>query len=160
MTSTKGDAKVPHKGKDFEIARWEAEVRSAVESKKKVGATLTKQQQALVQAQLVREAAVRQRVDVVKANLVRGLAFVRSIVAAGVLEFRVYISSVAELLLEGALRKGSLLVGASALETYLVRSLSAPGQSKPCNRIWQNVAPSGWIISAYGLGSLLCGAWR
>lgn len=122
MTSTKGDAKTPHKGKDFEIARWEAEVRTALESKKKAGAgaALTKPQQALLQAQLAREATVRRRVDGIKAKLVRGLACVRSVVSAGVPEFRVYISSVAGLLLDGALGKGALLVGPAAFETYLV----------------------------------------
>jgi hypothetical protein len=123
LTSAKGDAKAPHKGKDFEIARWEAEVRNALESKRKAGTgpALTKPQQALLQAQLAREATVRHRVDGVKANLMRGLSCVRSLVAAGVPEFRVYISSVAALLLEGALGKGALLVGAAAFETYLVR---------------------------------------
>ncbi|KAJ7115902.1 ARM repeat-containing protein [Mycena epipterygia] len=121
LTSTKGDAKTPHKGKDFEIARWEAEVRNALESKKKAGAgvALTKPQQALLHAQLAREAIVRQRVDSIKAKLVRGLACVRSVVSAGVPEFGVYISSVAGLLLDGALGKGALLVGPAAFETYL-----------------------------------------
>ncbi|KAJ7334076.1 armadillo-type protein [Mycena albidolilacea] len=120
LTSTKGDAKAPNKGKDFEIARWDAEVRAALEKKKAgAGVTLTKQQHALVQAQLAREAIVRQRVEGVKTGLVRGLAFVRSLVAAGVADFRVYISSVAGLLLEGALGKGALLVGALAFDTYL-----------------------------------------
>ncbi|KAJ7043552.1 armadillo-type protein [Mycena alexandri] len=121
LSSTKGEPKATHKGKDFEIARWEAEVRTALENKRKAGATvaLTKPQQALVQAQLAREVIVRQRVEGVKADLIRGLAFVRSLVAAGVPEFRVYISSVAGLLLDGALGKGALLVGPAAFETYL-----------------------------------------
>ncbi|KAJ6581434.1 armadillo-type protein [Mycena capillaripes] len=121
LTSAKGDAKAPHKGKDFEIARWEAEVRTALENKKKAGAgaALTKPQQALLQAQLAREATVRQRVESVKADLLRGLAFVRALVAAGVPEFGVYISSVTGLLLDGALGKGALLVGTVAFETYL-----------------------------------------
>ncbi|KAJ6607520.1 armadillo-type protein [Mycena sp. CBHHK59/15] len=121
LTSTKGNAKVPHKGKDFEIARWEAEVRTALESKKKSGAgtALTKPQQALLQAQLAREEVVRHRVNGIKADLVRGLACIRSLVVAGVPEFRVYISSMAELLLEGALGRGALLVGTTAFETYL-----------------------------------------
>ncbi|KAJ7224326.1 armadillo-type protein [Mycena pura] len=120
LTSTKGDVRVPQKGKDFEIARWEAEIRNSLESKKaSAGAPLTKQQQALLQAQLAHEASVRQRVDNVKANLVRGLSCVRSIVAAAVPEFRAHVSSVAGLLLEGALRKGTLLVGETAFDTYL-----------------------------------------
>ncbi|KAJ7760500.1 armadillo-type protein [Mycena metata] len=121
LSSTKGEPKATHKGKDFEIARWEAEVRTALENKRKAGASvaLTKPQQALVQAQLAREAIVRQRVESVKADLIRGLAFVRSLVAAGVPEFRVYISSIVGLLLDGALGKGALLAGPAAFETYL-----------------------------------------
>jgi hypothetical protein len=145
LTSAKGDAKAPHKGKDFEIARWEAEVRAALESKKKAGAgaALTKPQQALLQAQLAREATVRQRVEGVKSGLVRGLAFVRSLVAARAPEFRVYISAVARLLLDGALGKGALLVGPLAFETYLVCcAISVFVLLSSCNRIWQNAVPS------------------
>ncbi|KAJ7281606.1 armadillo-type protein [Mycena rebaudengoi] len=48
LTSTKGEAKIT-KGKDFEIARWEAEVRNTLEKKKaSSGPTLTKPQQALL----------------------------------------------------------------------------------------------------------------
>ncbi|KAK7030667.1 TOG domain-containing protein [Favolaschia claudopus] len=120
LAATKGDTKAPHKGKDFEIARWEAEVRAGLEKKKAgTAAVLTKQQQALVQAQLAREALVRQRVENLKAAVVRGIGFVHSIVASGVSEFRLYISSVANLLLHGALGKGALLVGTLAFDAYL-----------------------------------------
>jgi hypothetical protein len=61
-----------------------------------------------------------------KANLERGLHFVRSLVAANVEEFRLYITSIASLLLEGALStKGTLLVGGGGFETYLVCCLVA-----------------------------------
>ncbi|KAF7308577.1 TOG domain-containing protein [Mycena chlorophos] len=119
LSSSKNESKVPQKGKDFEMARWEAEVRKTLDSKKAAGATLTKQQQAQLQAQLAREAAVRERVNNVKANLIRGLAFVRSIVASSTEKLRVYVPTIADLLLDGALRKGVLLVGDVALETYL-----------------------------------------
>ncbi|KAJ7066647.1 armadillo-type protein [Mycena amicta] len=119
LSSAKNEAKAPQKGKDFEIARWEAEVRKTLDSKKATGATLSKQQQAQQQAQLAREAAVRQRVNVLKANLIRGLAFVRSVVASTASELRTYVPTIAALLLHGALGKGSLLVGEVALETYL-----------------------------------------
>ncbi|KAJ7077832.1 armadillo-type protein [Mycena belliarum] len=140
VLTSKSDANTPHKGKDFEIARWEAEVRKALESKKaSAGPALTKPQQALLRAQLSREAAVRQRVDAIKADLVRGLAFIRSLVAAGVPEFRAHISSVAELLLKGALGKGVLLVGPAAFETYLDLAKSS-SERLDTFRTWVGIA--------------------
>jgi hypothetical protein len=123
LASRKGEAR-EKKGKDHEIAQWEDDVRKSLASKKASAAvTLTKQEQALLKEQLHREALVRQQVFSIKADLERGLRLVRSLVAAEVQEFRSYMSSVAALLLEGALGKGSVLVGQSAFETYLVRSL-------------------------------------
>ncbi|KAF7309756.1 TOG domain-containing protein [Mycena indigotica] len=119
LASAKNETKAPQKGKDFEIARWEAEVRKTLDSKKASGTALTKQQQAQLQAQLARESVVRQRVNTLKTNLIRGLAFIRSIVAASTPDLRVYVPTIAQLLLDGALRQGSLLVGEVALETYL-----------------------------------------
>ena len=108
-------------GKDAEIAQWEAEIRKSLANKKaSTTVTLTKQQQALVNTQLAKESEVRQRVTSIKTNLDRGLHFIGSIINASVPEFRVYISTVVTLLLDGALEKGSLLSGSMALATYLV----------------------------------------
>lgn len=64
----------------------------------------------------------------VKANLERGLHFVHSLVMADVKEFQLYVSSVASLLLDGALSpNGSLLMGSDGFDTYLVRLLLAAG---------------------------------
>jgi hypothetical protein len=124
LASVKGDAQTT-KGKDYEIAKWEAELRKSLASKKASGTTtLTKQQHALVNTQLEKEAKIRQHVTGIKWNLERGLQFVRSLVATGVEEFRSYISPVASLLLEGALGRGSILVGRSAFDTYLVSSFT------------------------------------
>lgn len=92
--------------------------------------TLTKQQQALVNSQLEKEAKIRQHVAGIKANIERGLQYVRSLVASGVEDFHSYISSITTLLLEGALGRGSILVGRSAFDTYLV--------SKPIIRTFIN----------------------
>jgi hypothetical protein len=109
------------KGKDYEIAKWEEEIRKSLAAKKaSTQVTLTKQQQALVNAQLEREAKIRHQVAGIRANLERGLQFIRSLVAYGVDEFRDYISAVASLILEGALGRGSMLVGRDAFDTYLV----------------------------------------
>ena len=121
MLSTKGETG-PNKGKDYEIAKWEEEIRKSLATKKSTAVTLSKQQQALVQTQLEKEAKIRQHVRDICANLTRGLHLLRSIVTAGVDEFHSYMTSVLSLLLDGALSRGSFLVGAVAFETYLVSS--------------------------------------
>lgn len=121
LSSTKGETR-PNKGKDYEIAKWEEEIRKSLATKKVTEVTLSKQQQALMQTQLEKEAKIRQNVQGICANLTRGLHLVRSIVTAGVDEFHSYMSSVLSLLLDGALSRGSFLVGAIAFETYLVSS--------------------------------------
>ncbi|KAG2158689.1 armadillo-type protein [Suillus bovinus] len=110
----------PKKGKDADIARWEAELRKSL-ANKKGGATavLSKQAQALVQAQLDKEAIVRQQVTTIKLNLQRGLSYIQSLTSINVSELRMYVSSILSLLLEGAMGQGSRLVGPQAFEAYL-----------------------------------------
>ena len=101
---------------------WEEEIRKSLATKKATAATLSKQQQALMQVQLEKEAKTRRHVQDIWANLTRGLHLVRSVVRAGVDEFHSYMTSVLFLLLNGALSRGSFLVGSIAFETYLVSS--------------------------------------
>ncbi|KAF5388937.1 hypothetical protein D9757_005117 [Collybiopsis confluens] len=113
LSSTKDASEPSRKGKDSEINRWEDELRKSLASKKaqsqKGAPVLTKQQQALVQAQLAKEANIRKKVEEIKQKILRGLGFVRSLVetfgSAGE-EFKPHISQVVTLLLEGALIKG------------------------------------------------------
>ncbi|KAG1891855.1 uncharacterized protein F5891DRAFT_1209847 [Suillus fuscotomentosus] len=107
------------KGKDADIARWEAELRKSL-ANKKGGATATpsKQAQALVQAQLDKEEIVRQRVATIKLNLQRGLSYIQSLASINVPELRMYVSFILSLLLEGAMGQGSRLVGSQAFETW------------------------------------------
>ncbi|KAL4068779.1 armadillo-type protein, partial [Scleroderma yunnanense] len=108
------------KGKGADIAKWENELRQSL-ANKKGGAlpALSKQAQTLLQAQLDKEAVVRQRVASLKANLERALAFIRSVVLVNVPELRVYISPIATLLLQGALGQGSRLVDSAAFDTFI-----------------------------------------
>jgi hypothetical protein len=120
LSSKKSDIG-PKKGKDAEMARWDADIRNSLANKKAAATTkLSKQDQILVEAQLEKESIVRQRVDHVKVDLLRGLQLVRSLVLSDVQEFRSYISTVASLLLDGALGKGSVLIGNDGVQTYLV----------------------------------------
>ncbi|KAJ3807969.1 armadillo-type protein [Lentinula aff. lateritia] len=121
LSYTKDDVR-DKKGKDSEINKWEDELRKSLADKKAKAAktsTLTKQQQALVQAQVAKESQIRAKVNDVQFKLIRGLYLVRSLIETSVDEFRMYVSPISTLLLDGALAKGYLLVGELAFETYL-----------------------------------------
>jgi len=108
------------------MAKWDAETRKALASKKASGTTpaLTKQQQALVQQQLEKERVVRQNVIKIKSQLERGLHLINSLAAINPAEFNAYIYQVLQLMLDGPLDRGSELVGTLGYATYLVRLFS------------------------------------
>lgn len=145
----------PKKGKDADIARWEAELRKSLANKKgAASAALSKQAQALVQAQLDKEAIIRQRVATIKLNLRRGLSYVQSLSAIDVPELRMHVSFIVSLLLEGAMGRGSRLVGSQALEAYLVGLRGYLLRSLHLFfgvRTSQSAAQHGWTCSVNGL---------
>ncbi|KAI6101038.1 armadillo-type protein [Pisolithus croceorrhizus] len=112
-------------GKGADIAKWEAELRQSLASKKGASqgasstAFLSRQAQALLQAQLDKEAVVRQRVISLKARLQRALALTRGLVSAKIPDTRAYVSSISAMLLEVALAQGSKLVGNVVFETFI-----------------------------------------
>ena len=124
MLATRKKDEGPKKGKDADIARWEADLRQSLASKKtKAGGKgagaggLSKETHALVQAQLAKEAAVRERVGALRAQLLRGLAFVRSVVASGGASVKACVRAIAECLLDGAMSRGcARLVGEEGAE--------------------------------------------
>lgn len=83
---------------------------------------LSKQDRALVDAQLKVESETRKRVQKIKLEAERGFGLIRSAVASRVEQFEQYASDLLALLLGGAVRLGSPLVGSLALETYFVSS--------------------------------------
>ncbi|TFY63660.1 hypothetical protein EVJ58_g3122 [Rhodofomes roseus] len=108
------------KGKGYKDAQWEAEVRRSLASKKaSLSSTLTKQDQALVEAQLEKEKRIRQRVAGVKIKLERGLELVHSVSAAAVSELRSYLSYISDALLRSFTGTAVRLVGHALFERYL-----------------------------------------
>lgn len=110
------------KGKGYKDAQWEAEVRKSLANKQKASApgTLSKQDQALVQAQLEKEVVIRKRVNSLKSRLERGLALVRSLVRSNAEELRAHVSALVNVLLSGAFGNAVPLIGEAAFKTYLV----------------------------------------
>ena len=139
------------KGKGYKDAQWEAEVRKSLANKKTAGpATLSKQEQALVQAQLEKEAAIRAWVNTIKSRLQRGLQLVRSLAAARV-ELHAHISAIIDLLLGGAFNKRAVtLVGFVPFETYMVGA-----QSDYSKRFWHAITLSGPRLMLFGTARIV-----
>ena len=117
------------KGKGYADAKWEAEVRQKLNSKK-TQAKLSKQDQALVNEQLLKEAEIRKYVSGIQAKLEHGLELVHSLSSANVTEFRAYAPQVASIILLNVFNEASeALVGDRPFNAFLVRSL-VPGLAK------------------------------
>ena len=109
------------KGKGYADAKWEAEVRQKLNAKK-TQVTLSKQDQALINEQLLKEAEIRKHVSSIRAKLEHGLELVHSLSSANVAEFRVHAPQIASILLLNAFNKASeALVGDKPFNTFLVR---------------------------------------
>lgn len=111
------------KGKNQEIEQWEARIRKDLAAKRATGTqALSKQDRALVDAQLKVESETRKRVQRLLAETERGFGLIRSLINSNVSQIDQHISRIVSLLLGGALRLGSPLVGSAALDTFFVRS--------------------------------------
>ena len=118
------------KGKGYADAKWEAEVRQKMNAKN-TQVTLSKQDRALVNEQLKKEAGIRKRVSGIKAKLEHGLELIHSLSSANVEEFCAYAPQIASVLVLNAFTEASeALVGDKAFNTFLVRMLTLP--SKRC----------------------------
>jgi hypothetical protein len=125
LSSRKSEVQ-PKKGKNYEISKWEDDVSKSLTSNEPTSSVaLTKQEQALVQAQLDKESVVCQHVASIKATLGRGLRIIRSLVAAGNIDSKLFMSRVVPLLVEGAFH--SVLADRTSYDTYLVRLILVGG---------------------------------
>lgn len=154
MSAKKADEPVK-KGKGYKDAQWEAEVRKSLANKKaSATSALSKQDQALVDAQLEKERDIRSRVNSVKARLERGLNLIHSLSAAGVSEMSLYLSSIAGALLKGFTTTAVKLVGYALFERYLVCPLLPSSNTcQPRTRNWHNRAQSGSRLTVAKLAS-------
>ncbi|KAF5232185.1 hypothetical protein FOXYS1_15804, partial [Fusarium oxysporum] len=65
--------------KDYDILKWEEELRSQLEKKKGQQKKLTPEENAKVNAQLKKESLIRQSITEIEARLLRGIGIIRSL---------------------------------------------------------------------------------
>lgn len=100
--------------KDYDVLKWEEELRLQLSQKKGSRTKLSADQQARVNAQLSREVEIRQKILNVKRNVRRGAALVQGIAEGPPTDARAWMTPALTALL-GTLRAGAALLGEHGL---------------------------------------------
>lgn len=111
--------------KNYDIEKWEDEVREQLAKKKatKVAANLSKQDKTLVAQQMSKEKAVRERIVSTQARLRRGLELVAALTDSRVSAVEAKVGTLADLLLSSVFGPGAFLVDNRAFEVFIVSSV-------------------------------------
>ena len=115
------DEKGIQKGKNADIEKWEAEVRKNLANKKAGASKLSKQEEALLQAQLEKEKGIRMEVESHRIRLSEGLQVVHSLVDTQLEAFQTYISPISGLLLDCVLGRPAEILGTAPFDAIIVR---------------------------------------
>jgi hypothetical protein len=128
VLSSKGGPKTTEKGKDADIKKWEAELRKTLSQKKPGSQTLSKQEKALVDAQLAKEQSTREELALLQKKIQDGLSLIDSLLKSQSEEVTNHLSELATVIVDGILPYGTPLAGSAALSTYLVFWLLQPAE--------------------------------
>ena len=105
--------------KDYDIMKWEAEIRSQVAQKRGQDRKLTPDEMAKVQAQLTKEAAIRTEVHRLESRLRNGIGFVHALAIGPPTDPHLWFSQVLQALINVIAAGVGRLVGSAADNTYL-----------------------------------------
>jgi hypothetical protein len=123
VLAKKSQNTVPNKNnKDYDILKWEEELRSQLEKKKGQQRKLTAEENAKVNAQLKKEARIRDSIRETESRLMRGLGIINALATGPPTEAKLWVGTAVRLLL-GVLDAGaSLIMGDTPATTYLAIS--------------------------------------
>ncbi|RDA86384.1 hypothetical protein CP532_1063 [Ophiocordyceps camponoti-leonardi (nom. inval.)] len=115
--------KIPNKNdKDYDILKWEEELRVQLEQKNGQQRKLTSEETQKVNAQLKKESQIRDSVRKAEARLLRGVGFIKSLATGPPTDATLWLGTAVALLL-GILNAGaSLIIGDAASLAYLACS--------------------------------------
>ena len=105
--------------KDYDIMKWEEEIRNQVAQKKGQDRKLTPDEKAKVKAQLTKEAAIRTDVHRLESRLRNGIGFVHALVTGPPIDPHLWLSQILQALVNVIAAGVGRLVGPAADNTYL-----------------------------------------
>lgn len=110
VLAKKAQNTVPNKNdKDYDILKWEEELRSSIEKKKGEKKKLTAEETAKVNAQLKKEAAIRKGLQEVESKLLRSIGIIEAIASGPPTDAKLWIGPMVSRLL-GIMDAGASLV--------------------------------------------------
>ncbi|KAL6898113.1 armadillo-type protein [Trichoderma evansii] len=123
VLAKKGKEDIPNKNtKDYDIMKWEKELRAQLEEKKGPQRKLTAEETSKVNAQLKKEAQIRASVQAIEARLYRGVGIVHSLAAGPPTDATLWLGSGIKSLLAVMEAGASLIIGDTASKVYIACS--------------------------------------
>lgn len=120
VLSKKGKEDIPNKNtKDYDIMKWEKELRAQLEEKKGPQRKLTAEETSKVNAQLKKEAQIRASVQSIEARLLRGVGIVHSLAVGPPTDATLWLGSAIKSLLAVMEAGASLIIGDAASKVYI-----------------------------------------
>lgn len=111
---------VPNKNvKDYDTLKWEEELRAQLAAKKGTQKKLTAEETAKVNAQLKKESEIRQQVQHVAAQLLRGIGIIHSLATGPPTEASLWMGTAVQSLLNALDAGASLITGDAAPKAYI-----------------------------------------
>lgn len=113
VLAKKSQQVVNKNNKDYDILKWEEELRGQLEKKKGQQKKLTPEENAKVNAQLKKETQIRESIREIEAKLLRGIGIIRSLVTGPPTDAAQWLGPAVSLLL-GAMDAGANLITGDA----------------------------------------------
>ncbi|KAL1405501.1 translational activator of GCN4 [Vanrija albida] len=127
VLSPKKDVAENKNRKNYADEKWEQEVREQLAKKKTttIGANLSKQDRAAVNAQLAKEAGIRQQISSLQARLFRGLELVAALAESQITAVENQLGTLAHLLISSVFGPAAFLVNSRAFDVFIKLSTLA-----------------------------------
>jgi len=123
VLSTKGQAyTVDKNSKDYDVIKWEEEIRGQVAQKKGHEKKLTADEKAKVNAQLVKEATIRQEVHTLEVTIQDGVGFVQALAVGPPTDAGLWLGPSLKALTEVIAAGAGRLIGHAADDAFLACS--------------------------------------
>ncbi|KAF4595284.1 50S ribosomal protein L19e [Ophiocordyceps camponoti-floridani] len=123
VLSKQKQSKVPNKNdRDYDILKWEDELRAQLELKKGQQRKLTPEETSKVNAQLKKESQIRESVHKAETRLMRGVGFINSLATGPPTDATLWLGTAVKLLLGISNAGAGLIIGDEAFAAYIACS--------------------------------------
>ncbi|GAB0135257.1 hypothetical protein EsDP_00003602 [Epichloe bromicola] len=123
VLAKKGQNSAPNKNtKDYDILKWEEELRCQLEQKKGQQRKLTAEETSKVNAQLKKESSIRSSIRGIEARLLRGIGIIKSLATGPPTDATLWLGSAVGLILAVIDAGAGLVVGDVAPLAYIICS--------------------------------------